>query len=328
MGRRASVTDVARRAGVSVGTVSHALNHPEKLTSETLERVNQAIVDLGYIRSGSARQLRAGRSNTVGLLLQDISNPFYVEAARSLEASLAPRDIALLLCSVDDAAKRERALRTVLEHEVRAVVIAAETGAAEMAERLQQQGVPVVLMDAVDGPPGVSWVGVDDVDGAAQAVGHLLATGHERIAMLSGPLSVVQAAQRWAGAQEACRRRGLDPDGVLSLVEARSFTADGGARAMESALDIPGLTAVFTANDVMALGAMRLLRQRGLTIPQDMAIVGYDDIPIAAELITPLTSVRQPLADMGRQVADLVLGDGQVRQVLLPATLAVRATAP
>lgn len=328
MGRRVSVHDVAAHAGVSVGTVSHALNHPDRLAPGTLEKVQTAIDELGFIRSGSARQLRAGHSSTVGLIVQRIDNPFYVEAAQAIEAVLADADLAMLLCaSQGDERRQARALQTLLEQQVRGVIIAAEVGATEMVAKLTARGVRTVLMDSPGTDESVPTVGVDDVAGGRLAVEHLLSLGHRRVGVLMGPADVRQSLHRWEGAQEAAREAGLDPTEVLVLINGDSFTADAGAAGMTSLLDQhPDVTACFCGNDQMAIGAMRVLRQRGHHIPERMALVGYDDIPVAAQLITPLTSVHQPLLEIGRTAAELVLGDGDRQHVLFAPELVVRAS--
>lgn len=331
MAKRVSTTDVARVAGVSVGTVSHALNHPERLAPATLEKVNRAIEQLGFVRSGSARQLRAGRSDTVALMVEDIRNPYYIEAAHAIEGTLAAQDIALMLCVTGDCpARRRRAVRQVLEHEVRGTILAAETGIDQILAALQPRDMALVLLDTAPSQQEIACISVDHVLGGRLAVSHLLHTGHRRIAVVIGPLEIAPAAQRWQGAQLAVEQAGMDPDDVLCLVVADAFSADCGATATEEILARHrDCTAVFAGNDVMALGAMRTLRERGMRIPDDMAVVGYDDIPVAAELITPLTSVRQPLAQMGRAAATLLVDSAHVTQPMVFApTLVIRESAP
>lgn len=325
---KVSVREVAQHAGVSVGTVSHALNHPDRVAGPTLARVNAAIEDLGFIRSGSARQLRAGRSATVALIVRDIANPFYVEAARALEEQLAPLDLALLLCATgEDPDRLHRAVRLVLEHQVRAVVVAAEQASDEVVDELLRHDQRVVMLDAGAARTDVGSVSVDSVAGGRLALEHLLGLGHRRVGIITGPARVVQTIDRLEGARQAVRQAGLDPERVLTVVPAPAFTAESGDQAMARLVDAgTGCTATFAANDLMALGAMRALRARGLTIPHDMALVGYDDIPVAAELSPPLTSVRQPLADLGLAAADLALREPTqpVTRVVLPPTLIVR----
>lgn len=317
---------------MSVGTVSNALNHPDRVSAPTLEKVGAAIDKLGFIRSGSARQLRAGRSSTIALVVQDLANPFYVEAAQAIEEALAERDQALMLCFTGgDPERQRRVVRVLLEHQVGGAIIASEGGAAlHVAGELRSRGVRTVLMDSrMDGAEHSS-VGVDDVAGGRLAVEHLLRSGHAQVAVITGPLEVPQGTDRWRGAREAVRAAGLHPSRALHLVEAASFTADGGAAAMTRVLEgWPDCGATFAANDVMAIGALRVLRASGRRVPAEMALVGYDDIPVAQELITPLTSVRQPVAELGRTAAELVLDDGApARHVLFAPELVVRASAP
>lgn len=334
MAARPSVRDVARQAGVSVGTVSHVLNHPDRVAPATRERVERVIAELGFVRSTAARQLRDGASSTVGLVLHDIANPFYTEAARAVEDHLVERGYALLLCSTDGEEQREaRALRMLLEQDVAGVIVTPSASTDANLADLRRRRTPVVLLDSPGDVPDLPSVGVDDLAGGQIAVSHLLALGHRSIVVLTGPMTVRQARQRWAGACAAARQAGFDVDAVLRPVECDAFSADAAAGAMRLVLTEPRRpTAVFAANDVMAIGAMRVLRKAGLRIPDDVAVVGYDDVFVAAELVTPLTSVRQPLRDLGRTAAELVLsaiaarGEPDPQHVVFRPELVVRSS--
>lgn len=332
MTARPSVRDVARHAGVSVGTVSHVLNHPDRVASATRERVERVIAELGFVRSTAARQLRDGASSTVGLVLHDIANPFYTEAARAVEDHLVERGYALLLCSTDGEQQREaRALRMLLEQDVAGVIVTPSASTDANLGDLRRRRTPVVLLDSPGDVPDLPSVGVDDLAGGRIAVSHLLARGHRSIVVLLGPMSVRQARQRWAGACAGAREAGFDVDAVLRPVECDAFSADAAAGAMRLVLTEPRRpTAVFAGNDIMAIGAMRVIRKAGLRIPDDIAVVGYDDVFVSAELVTPLTSVRQPLRDLGRTAAELVLrriadgGEGEPQHVVFRPELVVR----
>ncbi len=311
MAKKVSMHDVAAAAGVSVGTVSHALNHPDRVAASTLNRVRHAIDELGFVRSGSARQLRAGTSTTVGLIVQSLQNPYYVEAAHAIEQRLAEHDLALLLCtSQGDPARERRVVQMLVEHQVRAAIVAAEVGATRMVKTLLGRRVHTVVMDSPGVGDDVLTVGVDDISGGELAVRHLLELGHRRIGVAMGPLDVRQSADRWLGAKRAVSASGLDPETVLTLASGPSFSADTGADLMTQLLTLPEpVSAAFCGNDQMAIGAMRTLRARGIAIPDAMALVGYDDIAVSAELITPLTSVKQPLLQIGAMAADMALAD-------------------
>lgn len=307
--QRASVKDVAALAGVSVGTVSNVLNRPESVTGKTKAKVHQAMIDLNFHRNASARQLRAGVSHTVGAILMDIGNPYYTEIARGIEDRLAADDHTLILCSSDDDPGREaRFLRLLAEQGVRGVLVTPMSTTKERLADLRRLGIPSVLIDSSSRQH--ASVGVDHVSGGRQAIRHLLAKGHRRILFLSGPPELQQSRHRLKGAIEAIQAASLDPVEVLRVINLPAVTANHGQQGLIEALSSgPVPTAVFCINDIVALGAMRELRVQGMSIPADMAVVGYDDLYFAAELLTPLSSVRQPMRLLGWAAADLLLTD-------------------
>jgi len=308
---RASVKDVALRAGVSVGTVSNVLNRPDAVTERTREKVEQAMAELNFHRNASARQLRAGVSRTVGVIVMDVGNPYYTELARGIEDRLAAVDHTLILCSSDDDPLREeRFLKLFAEQGVRGVLVTPMSSTADRLGDLRRLGIPSVLMDSSRNAQHPS-VGVDHISGGRQAITHLLEQGHRRILYLAGPADLQQTRHRLRGAIEAIQAAGLDAGDVLQVTNLPSLSANEGQRGLIEALDSPGPTptAIFAMNDIVALGAMRELRVRRLAIPSDMAVVGYDDLYFAAELMTPLSSVRQPMRQLGWAAADLLLTD-------------------
>ncbi len=307
--QRASVKDVAAAAGVSVGTVSNVLNRPDTVAEKTRARVEQAMTELNFHRNASARQLRAGVSHTVGAIVMDLGNPFYTELARGIEDRLATDDHTLILCSSDDDPRREaRFLRLLAEQGVRGVLVTPMSTTKDRLATLRRLGIPSVLMDSNSHQH--ASVGVDHVSGGRQAIRHLLERGHRRILFLAGPQELQQTRHRLQGAVESVQAAGLDPAEVLHVVTLPNLTANDGERGMIEALESGwGPSAVFCMNDIVALGAMRELRSRGLAVPTDMAVVGYDDLYLAAELMTPLTSVRQPMRQLGWAAADLLLTD-------------------
>ena len=355
---RPSVRDVAVRAGVSVGTVSHVLNHPDRVAEATRERVEAAITELGFVRSEAARRLRAGSSSLVGVVVLDISNPFFTEAARGIEDRLRADGCVPMLCSSDGDAARELEIMQILAgQDVRGVIVTPGPSTLENLPVLTSRGIRVVLMDHPALAEGLSTVVADDVAGARAAVAHLLGLGHRRIGFINGPSRVRQARDRRTGVLQALAEAGLDPAEVLVEVEGLTggvgFSADAGAVGAAQVLDSADMgqdegagrrlgaggsrgtgrsgpagtrpTALFCANDQLAIGAMREVRARGLAIPEDVAIVGYDDISVAAELITPLTSVRQPMRELGVTAADLLLTpEAGVQHITFTPELVVR----
>lgn len=322
--RRPSVKDVAALSEVSVGTVSNVLNRPELVSSATRQRVEAAMAELNFHRNASARQLRAGVSCTVGAIVSDVRNPFYTELLRGIEDRLAAEDHTLIICSSDNDPVREASfLRLLTEQGVRGVLITPMDTTSERLAALSSLGIPSVVLDA--DVPGRPSVGVDNVHGGRQAVAHLLAMGHRRIALIAAQQVLQSSQQRCQGAMEAVEEAGLDPAEVLQIVHLSDVSANGGQQAIIPLLDASRPpTAVFTINDTVALGVLRELRVRGLRVPEDLAVVGYDDLFLAAELMVPLSSVRQPMREMGWAAADLLLA-GNPHPTFVPE-LIVRAS--
>jgi LacI family transcriptional regulator, galactose operon repressor len=306
----ASIREVAAHAGVSVGTVSNVLNRPDIVARSTRDRVQEAIRALGFVRNESARQLRAGRSRTIGLVVLDVANPFFTDVARGVEDEASMSGLAVILCNSDDKlAKETRYLELLEEHRVQGILITPVAGADERLALLQRRGTPVVLVDSRSPSGGLCSVAVDDVLGGDVAVSHLLAAGHERLAYVGGPLSIRQVADRRDGALRALKRagRGLAD---LQLIEMPALNVSAGLRAGAQIAVLPPRcrpTAVFGANDLIALGLLQEMTQRGIAVPAEIAIVGYDDIEFAAAAAVPLSSVRQPRQELGRTAARLLL---------------------
>ncbi len=330
-----SIREVAALAGVSVGTVSNVLNRPEVVAEPTRTRVQAAIKQLGFIRNESARQLRAGRSRTIGLVVLDVANPFFTDVARGVEDEASEAGLAVILCNSDDQkAKESRYLEVLEEHRVQGILITPVAGADARLARVQRRGTPVVLVDSRSPSRGQCSVSVDDVLGGDLAVSHLLEAGHERIAFVGGPLSIRQVSDRREGAVRALERAGRAP-GDLHVAETPALNVSAGQKAAAMLADLPPEirpTAVFCANDLLALGVLQELTSRRIRVPDGIAIVGYDDVDFAAAAAVPLSSVRQPRHQLGRAAAQLLieeaLGDGthRHRQVVFEPDLVVRAS--
>lgn len=306
--RRASIVDVARRAGVAVGTVSNVLNRPDRVSPATRARVQAAVDALGFVRNASARRLRAGSIPTIGAVVLDIANPFFTEVARGVEDRLSDDDYTLMLASSDGDPEREaRYLRLFESHGVQGVLVTPAGGDLSAVLDARSRGVDVVLLDA--SAPDLPSVSVDDVHGGRLAAEHLLALGHRRIGFVDGPGTVRQYVDRRTGVLAALGAAGLSAEDVLVERTVPVLDAARGDAAVAALLADPGPrpTAIFCANDLAAIGALRALRRHGLSVPEDVAVVGYDDITVAAELAVPLTSVRQPTHELGRRAADLLL---------------------
>jgi LacI family transcriptional regulator len=325
------VSDVARRAGVSVGTVSNVLNNPDKVSPATRERVQAAMQELSFVRNAVARQLRAGENTTVGALLLDIRNPFFTDLARGMEDRLVEARHILMLADTDDDAAREATyLRLFEEHGVAGVLAVPATRDLTPYLEMQSRGVRVVLVDAPSPTDALSSVAVDDTAGGALAATHLLERGHSRITFLNGPHTVRQAADRRAGVDRAVRAAALEPGQVVREITVASLDAAGGDEAVTALLagSGPAPAAIFCVNDLVAIGVQRALRRAGGTdLVTSVDIVGYDDIEVAGELALPLTSVSQPAYEVGRRGAEILLApDQHVEHVVFQPRLVVRAS--
>lgn len=332
MARSVGIKDVARAAAVSVGTVSNVINRPDTVGPDTRARVLSAIERLGYVRSESARQLRAGRSRIMGLLVLDMGNPFFVDVARGAERAAREAGLGVMVCnSAQSPGEEAEYLALFAEQRVRGVLLTPADATGRNIEAFRRHDIPFVLVDRVAEGTTECSVSVDDVAGGALAVRHLLDAGHHSIAYVSGPPGFNQVRDRRTGALAALAGAGLGPDALRELPTERLDVAagrDAGARLLGLS-DRP--TAVFCANDLLALGVLQSLFAAGVSVPGDLALVGYDDIEFAAAAAVPLTSVRQPAATMGALAAGLLLeetGTSDVphehRRVVLQPELVVR----
>ena len=328
-----SIREVAAHAGVSVATVSNVLNRPEIVAQPTRDRVHASIRELGFVRNESARQLRAGRSRTIGLVVLDVANPFFTDLARGVEDEANKAGFSVILCNSDDQERKEkRYLELLEEHRVQGVLITPVAGASSRLARLQRRGIPVVLVDSRSPSRGQCSVAVDDVLGGDLAMSYLLTAGHERIAYISGPPAIRQVADRHEGALRALRRAGR-PVEDLHVIDAGALNVGAGQKAGAEIAAMPARdrpAAVFCANDLIALGVLQEMTRNRIRVPEDISIVGYDDIDFAAAAAVPLTSVRRPRQQLGHTAARLLLDEAadddthQHRQVIFEPELVVR----
>jgi LacI family transcriptional regulator len=305
------IKDVASRAGVSVGTVSNVLNRPHRVSEATSARVWQAIVDLGFIRNESGRQLRAGHSRTIAYLGLAVTNPYFTDVARGVEDVARDEGLAVFLCnSGGDPSREEYYLDMLLEQRVRGVLVSPFNPLTPHLERLRRRGIAVVLVGSAAGAEWCS-VTVDDVEGGEMAIHHLHDQGHRRIGFIGGVMYAMCVSDRLLGARKAMATAGSDP-GLLTVIETAGLSIAEGRQAGERLLALPRRrrpTAAFCANDLVALGLLQHLTQAGVAVPGELAIVGYDDIEFAGAAAVPLTSVRQPRNELGRTAAALLLAE-------------------
>jgi LacI family transcriptional regulator len=324
--------DVAARAGVSVGTVSNVLNRPERVSPSTRERVLRAIEELGFVRNEAARQLRAGRSRTIGLVVLDVGNPFFTDLAAGAEGVAVSMGLSVVLCNSNDDTFREHHYLSMLKEQRAFGILITPVGNKMAAiDEIRRRGIPVVLVDRLARGTQCS-VSVNDHVGGELAVSHLVAQGHTRIGFVGGPVSLSQVSQRLAGAHAAIEAAGLPPD-ALTVIETPRLDVTHGRAAGERLASVPARqrpTAVFCANDLLALGVLQDTVRRRLSVPGDLAIVGYDDIEFAGAAAVPLTSVRQPRAQLGKAAMEMLIEeatDGKShrhRQIVFEPELVVR----
>ncbi|MGO1739927.1 MAG: LacI family DNA-binding transcriptional regulator [Actinomycetaceae bacterium] len=340
MSERASIRDVASLARVSVGTVSNVLNHPDRVSADTRDRVMTAVTKLDFVRNESARQLRAGTSGLIGLVVLDAGNPFFTDVADGAERAINEAGYSLMLANSGEDAEREASHLALFER-VRAegVLVSPVDSASPALTRLRELGIPLVLVDRGIELEQACAVSVDDVAGGVLAAEHLLEQGHRRLAVVGGPDSLRQVAERRSGAQQAVAgfadgngrwaRLDVVPTSALTIAEGRRV---GGEIAAMPTVERP--TGVFALNDLLALGILQGLTLSGLRVPEDVAIMGYDDIAFAEAATIPLSSVRQPRADLGRRAAELLMeeiraaagGDHVHEHVVFPPELVARAS--
>ncbi|MFT4228743.1 MAG: LacI family DNA-binding transcriptional regulator [Microbacterium sp.] len=328
----ASVRDVARAAGVSVGTVSNVLNKPDRVAPDTVARVQAAIERLGFVRNEAARQLRAGRSSTIGIIVLDLGNPFFTELARGAEERAREAGLSVLVAHSSDDPDRERASLDLFE-EQRAfgVLLTPVAEDAARLRRMRDRGIPTVLVDAKAADPTFSSVAVDDLEGGRLAAAHLLALGRRRLVFAGGPATLPQVADRLDGARRAvAAHRGA----TLEHLDTPALTVEEGRRlghriAEREPAQRPD--AIFAANDLVALGVLQtFVMAGGIRVPEEIALIGYDDIDFAAAAVVPLSSVRQPARLIGSTAVDLLSAQPSSpdsgRHLLFRPELVVRAS--
>ncbi|WP_067431720.1 LacI family DNA-binding transcriptional regulator [Nocardioides jensenii] len=328
------VKDIATAAGVSLGTVSNVLNHPDRVSPRTRARVEKVMGELGFVPNESARQLRAGRSRTLAYVVLDATNPFFTDVARGVEETLAARDLSLYMCNSDNRADREaNYLNRLEEQRVAGILLTPVDPEAPALDKISGRGTPIVIVDRTRIGDTHCSVAVDDVLGGRLALEHLLDRGHERIAFIGGPPSIGQVRDRHAGALAALSDAGLDESNLVRI-DTSALSVGEGRQAAQRLAGIPGArrpTAAFCANDLLALGLLQHCVSTGVSVPDDLAIVGFDDIEYAGAAAVPLTSVRQPRLRLGRTAAELLLDevenpDHKHQQITFTPELVARAS--
>ena len=326
---------MAKLAGVSRATASRVFTASPRVSPKAKQAVERAAHKLRYVPNRAARSLVTGRTDSIGLVIPEptsflFGDPFFPRLVRGISEQLSRKQLQLVLLAPQSAADETRLEGYLSAGHVDGVLMVSFHAEDPFPERLRQRGMPVVMGGRPSGNAPMTYVDVDNVGGARLAVEHLVAIGRRRIATISGPLDMAAGIDRLQGFRDAIKSAGLSAD--ASYERAGNFGQDSGAKAMQALLELhPDLDAVFCASDVMAAGALEVLRQRGLEVPRDVAVVGFDDSSIATSTVPNLSSVRQPIEEMGREMARLLLsmidsaGLGGKR-VILATDLVVRAS--
>jgi LacI family repressor for deo operon, udp, cdd, tsx, nupC, and nupG len=337
--KRPTIRDVAALAGVSHQTVSRVINADDRVRRATRQQVLDAIQSLGFEPNAVARSLASNRSHAIGMVAPDISDHFFGQAAAGAEAEARRRGFFLIVGTVEDALAGDEPayLRLMLQRRVEGLIVARPSLELERSELLAgvAQEVPVVTLAPHGSQDGVSSVDVDNHRGGVEATEYLLAQGHRAIATITGPLSWASAAARLAGYEDALLDAGVQTSPGLAEIGDDWGLTTGEAAARRLIDRGSAFTAVFAQSDLLALGAISELRSRGIRVPDDVSVIGYDDIPVASYVDPPLTTIRQPMREVGAAAATIVI-DGIARQragedretvrQLLQAPLVVRRT--
>jgi DNA-binding LacI/PurR family transcriptional regulator len=305
----ATLQEVARRAKVSIATVSRVLNKSDKVVPETRAAVEQALLDLGYRPNRVARRLRmnSGRAHLVGLIIPDIQNPFYAEIARGVEDAAYAHQYALILCNSDENLEKERFYLDVMRDESVDGLVLPPFDETDLAVvEMVESGMPVVCVDRSLAKVKTDLVDVDNYQGALEAVNHLIEKGHERIGLIEGRAQVSTSRERRRGYLDALAAHGITAR--KEHMRAGDFKQESGRVLANELLALrKPPTALFVCNNLMTVGALAAIHHRGLRIPQDVAVVGFDDLPWAEALDPPPTVVRQPAYEVGRGAMELLL---------------------
>jgi len=322
---------IAKRARVSTATVSRTLNRNGAVRPETAKRVWRAAAELNYFPNSHARALVSGRSRLLGLIVSDITNPFFPELVREFETLTLEREYDLILTSTDYQTERMTVcLRRMLERKVDGVALMTSEMDESLLEELSRRGVPLVFMDVGQVGPRMSHVAMDYANGIRQAVDHVVQLRHRRIAFITGPLDLHSARIRRDAFVERLLHHSIALD--KKFIREGTHTAEGGQREMEGLLRMSRRpTAVVCSNDWTAIGALHAIDAAGLRVPEDISVVGFDDTPIASYTRPPLTTVRMSAAEIGETACKalfrMIDNKGETGALLqVPTRLVVRAS--
>jgi len=325
-----TINDVAKRAGVAPITVSRVINHSGYFSEETGQRVEAAIAELGYVPNRLARGLRTKRTHTLALVMTDITNPFFTTVARGVEDTAGEAGYTVTYCNTDESeAKEQKYLDLLIQQQVDGILLVPARSTPDSVNYIRKHGTPVVVLDRRISGGETDVVRCDSVRGAYRLVRLLLDLGHRRIAMLGGPEGVSTAEDRLSGYGQAMEEEGLKD--YEELVQVGSFTQSSGYEMAIQAISLtPRPTAIFAANNFIAFGALKALQEKGLKVPDDIALVAFDDLPPALVTFPFLTVAAQPAYEMAQEATKLLLARvqsdtrGKCQEIILPTELIVR----
>ena len=326
-----TMREVAERAGVSVTTVSHVINNSRPVNPQTRFRVEEAMQALGYQPNVLARSLRKGVTHTIGIILPDNINPYFAEVVRGIEDASFEQGYSVILCNSDNDLAKENHYTTVLvEKQVDGIIFVAAGLSAENINALQARGFPLVLVDRQVPDVNVNTVLADNQHGGWLATNHLIELNHKVIGIIAGPKGVRLSSERINGYRQAMESANLCVDDEL-IVEG-DFQYQSGYKGARKLYDqCPSITAIFACNDLMAIGAYRFAHEKNLKIPEQLSVVGFDDISLAAYTNPPLTTIHQSKHQMGSKAAELLMTriaeqDLELHQEILETKLVVRGS--
>lgn len=326
-----TMNDVAQAAGVSTTTVSHVINKTRKVEEATIAKVLHVMEDLGYRPNILARSLRRGETNTIGMIVPDVSNQFFADISRHIENFSYTQDYSVILCNSDnDMEKQASYVNTLLAKQVDGVIFISAGEPSEDLSKLVVRGIPVVVVDREVALEYADVVLLDNEAAGYQATNHLIRLGHKRIACITGPNDLTPSMLRVEGYKKA-----LSEARILikpSYILAGDFLFKGGENAMSNLLELdPRPSAVFVLNDMMAIGAITAIRKAGLNVPHDLSVIGFDDIEMAAAVTPALTTIAQPIEDIARISSSLLIEkikskiqSAENQRIVLEAELIVR----
>jgi DNA-binding LacI/PurR family transcriptional regulator len=307
-----NIKAVAKRANVSTATVSRTMNGSAKVSPQTAERVRRAIEALNFYPNTIARALGSGRSSLYGLIISDITNPFFPELVKAFDDIAIMHGQEVLIANTNyDPERMKICVTRMLQRKVDGVAIMTSEMDDRLVEVFSRRHIPLVFLDTCTPAPGVSCVRIDYSAGIDAAVHHLIELGHERIAFISGPMRLASARMRYRAFMESTTRDRLDAN--PNLIQEGNHRVDGGHDAMKRILNSSARpTAVMASNDLTAIGAMGAIAEAGLRVPQDISVVGYDDIQLSAFTMPPLTTVSLPRAEIANAAFRALLNDQRV----------------